>query len=186
MFPFTKHKEVTHIDETIIIIEGERYNKHGHSNDKEHLRIIEVLLKIIERLLGPPKNHRPIFALTITLNNQLLIMADIVLSLGTNKTGVFALLDNKTLQPISDASFSNQAVGVNTNPGAASFSIDPANPNSPAATPIAPGSGSVVFTADATYTDPGDNSSQSGSFSVTKNFTVVASPDGASLDVIFS
>lgn len=187
MFPFTNHKEILHVDETIIIVEGQRYNKHEHDNEKAELHIIERLLKLIEKLITPAKNTKPIFALTTIINNQkFIIMSDIVLALGTNKTGVFALLDNKTLQPISDASFSNQAVGVNTNPGAATFAIDPASPNSPVATPVAVGSGSVVFSADASYTDPGDGSSQSGTFSITKNFSVVATPDGASLDVVFS
>lgn len=186
MFPFTKHKEVVHVDETIIVIEGERYNKHDHDHDKAELHIIEKLLAIIEKLIKPVQNRKPIFALTIIINRQTFIMSDIVLALGTNKTGVFALLDNKTLQPIPDASFSNQQVGVNTNPGAATFAIDSASPNSPVATPVAVGSGSVVFSADASYTDLGDGSSQTGSFSITKNFTVVASPDGASLDVVFS
>ena len=184
-------KEVITINETVILVESQFYRKHDH--ETEELKIIghlaqanRDLTKIIDRLLGEEKRQKPIFALTTFLNNQLFIMADIVLTLGTSKNGIFTLLDNKTLQPIAGVSFSNQAVGVNTNPGAATFAIDPANPNTPVGTPIAAGSGSVVFSTDANYVDPGDGSTNSASFSVTKNFTVVASADGVTLDVVFS
>jgi hypothetical protein len=186
MFPFTKRKDITHIDEMIIIVDGQRYKKHDHNREWEELKIIKIQAETIFNLTKPER-RRPIFALTTIINNQkFIIMGDIVLSVGAGKTGVFTLLDNKTLKPVSDASFTNQAVGVNTNPDAATFEIDPSNPSQPTAKGIAPGSGSVVFTTDASYTDPGDGSSQSGSFSITKNFTVVASPDGVSLDVVFS
>jgi len=177
-----KHKEITYLTENIIIIEGTPYHKGG----SPELHIIAELVEIIERLI-PVKRRKPILALTTFINNQKVILMDIVLTLsGTPKVGIFTLLDNKTLQPIPGVSYSNQTVGINTNPAAASFSIDPSDPNKVLSQALALGSGSVLFTTDASYTDPGDDSSQSGNFPITKQFSVVASPDGASLDVIFS
>lgn len=112
-------------------------------------------------------------------------MSDVQLVVGSPKTGIFTLIDNKTLLPITTASFSNQAVGANSNPEFATFSLDPANPSNLIGTPLAAGSGTVVVTTDASWTDAGDNSSQTGSFSVTKNYTVTPSADGASFDVVF-
>lgn len=152
-------------------------------------RPIEITM--IERPHEEEHHHRkhrnkPIFALTTIINKQKFIyMADVQLVVGSPKTGIFTLIDNKTLLPITTASFSNQAVGANSNPEFASFALDTANPNNLIGTPIAAGSGTVVITTDASWTDAGDNSSQSGSFSVTKNYTVTPSADGASFDVVF-
>jgi len=176
-----KYKEAFHITENIVIIEGAFYHK-----GSQEIKIIGELVHIVDRLITPTRS-RPILALITNINNQNFILMDIVLNLsGTPKNGIFALLDNKTLQPISGAVFSNQSVGTNTNPDVAKFSLDPTDSNKVLSEALALGSGSVIFSTDASYTDPGDDSAQSGSFTVTKNFTVVRSPDGASLDVIFS
>lgn len=173
------NKEVITINEKIIIVEGNTYHK-----ENSELRIIRDLVHIVDKLIG--KRSRPILGLTTLINNQNVILMDIVLTLtGPPKNGIFTLLDNKTLNVIQ-ASFQNQTVGANSNPSAATFSLDPNDPNKVLATVLAVGSGSVIFSTDASYTDPGDDSQQSGNFSVTKNFTVLASPDGASLDVVFS
>lgn len=103
---------------------------------------------------------------------------------GTPGAGAFTLLDNKDLSVIN-ATFSNQAVGQNSNPEIAAFSIG-TDPNTVTATAIASGSGTVVLTASASWIDKGDQSSQTDDFTVTKTFIVVPSADGASLDVVFS
>lgn len=111
-------------------------------------------------------------------------MGDISLTLGTPKTGAYALNDNKTGKAIDGAVFSNQTVGANSNPEVATFALD-AN-NNPVGTPVGSGAGTVIFTSDAAYTDPGDNSSQTQTgLSVSKNFAVITGPDGVSLDVVF-
>lgn len=182
MFPQKKKIEVTHIDEQVIIIEGEKW--HRHNKDYE-LIIIKELVDVVNKLTKPvSQSGKPIFALAIKINKQILIMADVSLVLGTPKTGIFTLLDNKTLAVLS-ATFSNQAVGPNSNPELATFALDPANPNQVIGTGNAAGSGTVVITTHADWTDPGDNSAQSSDFSVTKNYTVVATADGASFDVVF-
>lgn len=113
-------------------------------------------------------------------------MADIALILAAGpKPGVFVLIDNATKQPVPGATITNQAVGANSNPEFATFAIDPANPGVPVATPVASGAGTIIFTADVAYVDPGDNSNQTASLSVAKNFTVAPGPDGVSLDVQF-
>jgi len=157
----------------------------------EELRYeVELLKTLIHKLL---KNHnKPIFTLSIYVNNQTYIMADIVLNLGVSKTGNFVLIDNKTGNPLTGVVFSAQTLGTNSAPQFATFSLVQVDPNDPAsfnavsANPLAAGSGTIVISCHAAYTDPGDNSAQSQDFSVTKNFTVTASPDGVSFDVAFS
>lgn len=162
--------------------------------EKEFLLIINqllhqqsVLIRILDRLIPepPPVINKPVFTLYTIINSQIYIMANVALVIGSPKTGLFTLIDNKTLLPIPGVTYSNQALGTNSNPEFATFAFDPANPNAVVGTPVAAGSGTVVITTDASYTDPGDGSSQSGSFSVTKAFTVTPSADGASFDVVF-
>jgi len=168
-----------------------QFNMFGH-NCKEELDIIKTLannekslIHIIENLTKPKPDRKPIFGLSIKIQNKLYIMADISLSVGVQSNpGIFTLFDNKTQQPIA-AEFSNQAVGLNTNAAAATFALDPANPNNAVPTAIAIGSGAITFTTHAKYTDPGDNSTQEGDFTVTKNFNVT-SKDGVTFDVVFS
>jgi len=119
------------------------------------------------------------------LNNlKIKPMSDVSLVIGSPKTGVFTLIDNKTLLPISGVTFSNQAVGTNSNPDAADFTLD--GSGNAVGTGKAAGSGTVDFTTDAAYTDPGDSSAQTVTgLTVTKNYTVVASPDGVTFDVVF-
>lgn len=110
-------------------------------------------------------------------------MGDISLVLGTPKTGAYALVDNKTGASVA-ATFSNQTVGANSNPAAATFALDASN--NPVGTPVASGAGTIIFGADASYTDPGDGSAQTQTgLSVSKNFAVITGPDGVSLDVVF-
>jgi hypothetical protein len=146
------------------------------------LKIIAQLVHIVDRLTERP--FKPTFAITTSLNNQTIIMANINLSLGTPKTGIFTLLD-ASLNPIPGVTFSNQSVGANSNPGFATFALDGGNPNNVIGTPIANGSGTIVFTADASYNDPQTGQSVSASFSITKNYTV-GGPGGVTLDVVFS
>jgi hypothetical protein len=111
-------------------------------------------------------------------------MADISLAIASPKTGIFTLIDNKTQQPITGATFTNQLVGANSNPAAATFALDASN--NAVGTGLTAGSGTVVFQTDAAWTDPGDNSAQTGTgLTVTKNFTVLPSADGATFDVVF-
>lgn len=159
-----------------------------HSDPKEiFLKIVAEQVGIIDRLTrnAEHKRERPIFALLTLINKTQFIMADIKIVAGTPVSGLFALLDNKTLAPLTGVIFSNQAVGFNTNPEIATFSID-GDGKLAGANVTTSGSGKVTVTTDAAYTDLGDNSAQSGSFSVIKNFTVVPSLDGVTFEVIFS
>lgn len=173
-------------------------NLFGHNHEGEELNIIERLITneskligIIDKLTTPPPNNKPLFTLSITIQNQIYLMANVALVIGSPKTGAFTLTDNKTLLPISGVKYSNQALGANSNPEFATFALaltdpnDPTSLNSVVGTPIAAGSGTLVINTDASYTDPGDGSAQSGSFTVTKAFTVIASADGATFDVVF-
>ena len=157
---FHRHKkqvcEIVVIEETVVIIENEHFHK-----------------------------RKPLLTLSTIINHQTYIMPDISLALGVTKSGVFTLTDNKTGAVITDAVFSNQAVGTVSNPEIATFALDPSNANNLIGTPVAAGSGTVTITTDATYTDLGDGTSKSGSFSVTKNYSVVPSEDGVSFDVVF-
>lgn len=160
-------------------------------NEKQELRIIErlvaqnsKLIDIVDKLIFPASEpSKPFLTLSIIIQNQTYIMADVSLVLGTPKSGLYTLIDNKTGLPITGVSFSNQAIGANSNPEFATFALDASN--NVVGTPVAAGSGTVVLTTDASYTDPGDGSAQSGSFTVTKNFTVIAGADGVTLDVVF-
>lgn len=113
-------------------------------------------------------------------------MADIAFKLGgANQTGVPQITDNKSGSAIT-ATFSALAVGSVSDATLATFAVDPANPNQIIGTPLASGTGTVVITAHADYTDPGDGSAQSVDLSVAKNFSVSAAPDGVTFDVVFS
>lgn len=175
-------------------------NIFGRKMEKEEIEIIEHLLhqeskliSIIDRLSTPPPpaRNKPFFTLSLTIQNQIYLMANVALVIGSPKTGLFTLIDNKTLLPISGVKYSNQALGANSNPEFATFALaltdpnDPTSLNSVVGTPVAAGTGTLVITTDAAYTDPGDGSVQSSSFSVTKTFVVQASADGATFDVVF-
>ena len=187
-----ENKEVTIFEETNVIIIDDQHYKKWHP-EKEELEIIEHLIrtndkltKIIDKLTDTPKSSKPIFAITIFINNEKFItMADVSLVVGTPKTGVFTLLDG-SLVPITSASFSNQVVASNSNPELADISLDPSNPNQVIGNGLAAGSGTAVITTDAAWTD-GSGNPQSGSFSVTKNYTVTPATTGgsASFDVVF-
>jgi hypothetical protein len=158
---------------------------------REEISAINKLATVIDRLTKHEVHHKPcgekpIFALTTIINSQnLIFMADIKIIAGIPVTGIFTLLDNKTLQPLSGVSFSNQAVGFNSAPNVATFALDASN-NLIGTNVATSGSGTVTVTTDATYTDLGDQTQHSGSFSVTKNFTVVPSQDGVSFEIVFS
>lgn len=175
-------------------------NHHDEMSDREAfhsiLEINKILVNIVEDLVHrmPKHDHaknKPIFTLSININSQIYLMANVTLVIGSPKTGLFTLIDNKTLLPITGVKYSNQALGTNSNPEFATFSLaltdpnDPTSLNSVVGSPVAAGSGTLVINTAANYSDPGDGSAQSGTFSVTKAFTVVASADGASFDVVF-
>jgi hypothetical protein len=174
---FSHHKKHHHKDDPIVQLEI-AYIKSLFQNERLKWIIEELLIEEHEL-------KKPIFTLTFFHKNQQYIMANVNLVIGSPKGGLFTLIDNKTLLPIQNVNFSNQAVGANSNPEFATFALDPNNSNSVIGTGIAAGSGTVEITTDASYTDPGDNSSQSGSFTVTKSFTVLPSADGVTFDVVF-
>lgn len=178
--------------------ERERFYGKRSGKDKEFKELVEenkrlweenrrltTIIKILAERQHPPHHSKPIFNVYFEIKNQSNIMANVVLVIGSPKSGIFTLIDNKTLLPIVNPVFSNPAVGANSNPEFATFALDPANPNSLIGTPVAAGTGTVVITTDASYTDAGDGSAQSGSFSVTKTFVVQASADGVTFDVVF-
>lgn len=120
--------------------------------------------------------------LVLTINN--IIMADIQLTVGQLKTAAFKLYNATTGALIPGAVFSNQQVGANSNPASASFVLNSSNPSFVNQNGLAVGSGTIVFTATAQYTDPGDGLSHTEPYSVTKNFTVTGTANGATLDVV--
>ena len=164
--------------------EGPQILERMLKNQGKTLDIVEDLVHLLKHCCRSHK-EKPIFTLSLQIQNQTLIMANVALVIGSPKTGAFTLIDNKTLLPIPNVTYSKQAVGTNSNPEFATFALDPNNPNAVIGTPIAAGTGTVVITTDASYNDPGDNSPQSGSFSVTKTFVVTPSADGATFDVVF-
>lgn len=159
---------------------------HRHPEHKEtalEIKIIAQLVQIVDRLTDTKHPaQKPIFALTTLINNQLVTMANITLVLGTPKTGVFTLLDS-ALNPITGVSFSNQVVGANSNPEFASFVLDSGNPNNLIGTALAAGSGTIVISTDANYTDPADGQNKTSSFSITKNYIVTSG--SVTFDIIF-
>lgn len=156
------------------------FGRHRH---KTELEIIKEQAEIIEQLVK--YQHRPIFTLSIKIQNQFYIMSDISLVLGTPKDGLFTLIDNVTGKPITGVTYSNQALGTNTNPGAATFSLD-ASGTSVTGTPVAAGSGTLGISTSAAWTDPATNTPQTGTFTITKNFTVGLAIDGVTFDIVFS
>jgi hypothetical protein len=110
-------------------------------------------------------------------------MADVTLAIANPKPGIQTMIDNKTQLPITGVTFTNSAVGANSNSDAADFTFDGTNF---VGTGKAAGSGTVVLTAHAAWTDPGDGSAQDQDVTVTKNFTVLPSADGATFDVVFA
>lgn len=108
-------------------------------------------------------------------------MADVTLAIANPKPGVQTITDNKTQLPVA-ATFTNSAVGANSNTDAADFTFDGTNF---VGTGKAAGSGTVVFTAHANWQDPGDGSTVDQDVTVTKNFTVLPSADGGTFDVVF-
>jgi len=110
-------------------------------------------------------------------------MADINLQIGQLKTAGFVLIDNVTLQQIN-GTFSNQTILSNSNPQFATFSIG-ANPNYVNATGVQVGSGTVVISLHADYTDAGNGTAQSQDFTITKTFTVIGNPNGAHPELNF-
>lgn len=174
-------KEIINITEDIILIEGHEYHR-----ITPEIKIIAQLVRIVDRLTDTkPPAHKPIFALTTFINNQLVTMANITLVLGTPKTGIFTLLD-ASLNPISGVTFSNQVAGANSNLELATFALDGSNPNNLIATPLLAGSGTITISTDATYVDPVDGQTKTSSFSVTKNYTVGGTPSGVSFDILFT
>jgi hypothetical protein len=165
---------------------GRKRHDDDDIEDLAFLSVISDLVKIVDKLTVPAK-LKPILTLSTIINNKTFIMSDISLTLGGKpQSGVFTLLNANDGSINPSASFSNQAVGANSNPEFATFALDASNNVVP--TPVAVGAGTVVFSAHADYTDNVDGSAQSQDFTVTKNFTVVAGtgPGGASLDVVFS
>lgn len=160
-------------------------------NDGEFFKIISKflsnenrLISIIDKLTHKPEPSKPLLNLGVFINDKFYLMADIQLTLGgTPPTGVFTLTDNKTGAVIT-ATFTNQAVGTNSNPAAATFALDANNNVVPTA--LTAGTGTVLFSTHAAYTDPGDQQPKEGDFTVSKNFTVKTGADGATLDVVFS
>jgi hypothetical protein len=172
------------------------HHHHEGLSDKETIEILLKILKIESQMaqdlvdrLPKPDSNKPIFTLSTNIQNQLFIMADLSLVLGTPKTGLFTLTDNKT-GAVLTPKFSNQALGTNSNPEFATFALAPTDPTDPTslnslvATPVAAGSGSVVITTDASYTDS-SGVAGTGSFTQTKKFSVTLAADGVSFDVVF-
>lgn len=182
-----------------LCLEGDCVRKHKHYTvpQRDHLwEIIGTQAETIGRLtrmIDEEHHHRkhhnkPILVLTLIINKQTFIMADIKLTLGaTQKDGVFALLDTVTGAILTGVTFSKTSVGANSNPAAATFAIDINDPtgNSVLPTPLAAGSGTIGFAATASYTDSTGAAQTDVPFTIVKNFSVVLGADGVTLDILF-
>jgi hypothetical protein len=177
-----KNKE---IQELLEIIQGmEKEALLSEANTRSLIKDNERLYNDLQKCLHSEKPDGAHLDVLFNNNKNQKAMADVVLAIASPKTGIFTLIDNKTQQPIVSPTFSNQAVGANSNPELATFALD--GSGNAVGTGIAAGSGTVVFTTDASYTDPGDGSSQTVTgLTVTKNFTVLPAPDGVTFDVVF-
>lgn len=146
MFPFTRfHKEITHIDETIIYIEGQRYNKHDHEDEKRELKIIERLTKIIDELIQQSKHQRVKQVLIDFFNNNKFIVMAFSLASNQKASITLSLVDADTLQPVT-ATFTGETE-TSDNPAVAT--ADTTN----GLVGVAPGTGNLTSVATWTYTD---------------------------------
>lgn len=155
-------------------------------SNKLELEIIEDLIKIIEGLLQDRKRgctrprrrrNRPLLVLT----NQNNILMNTILTLGNPATSSLILVDNVTLQPVA-ATFTGQTVSSDT-PSVATFAFDIANPTQVDATPLTVGTGNILLTATATYTDSNTGLVVTRLFSASYTFSVVATPEGLTLSL---
>ena len=152
-------------------------------------KIIANLAASIDRLTRntePPR--KPIFVLSTIINNQKFIyMADIKLTLGVTSKGpgIFTLIDNVTGAVLTGVTFSNQQIGANSNPAAATFAFSTPDNNSVDGTPLAAGSGTIAFATQATYADSLGVTQTNVPFTLVKNFTVALGADNVSFDVTF-
>lgn len=162
--PFKSHKEVLHIDEKIIIVDGRRF--HEHDNEERELKIIDKLTGIIAGLLKE-KNERERVRLILTTtfnNNQFIIMA---INLNSNQfsVDVLSLIDsdngNAVAASFSNVSFSSSDTGVFTT------EQDTSNPNQTTDRAVSAGNASLNISATVSYTDA--NTGQP----VTKDLTLV-------------
>lgn len=144
------------------------------------LKIIEELTEIIKTLVHKETyKHRPILALATTnLNN---IIMNTTLTLGLNATSTIILVDNKTLLPVT-ATFTEQTASSD-NTSVATFVIDPSTPTQVDATPVAAGTGNIILSATASYTDSNTGQPVTQTFTATYPFTVVVAAEGLTLSL---
>lgn len=185
MFPFKKNKEVTHIDETIIIIDGEKFHKHDH--EEKELAIIKKLIDIINKLTRPPTQHERIRLILKTIldkNNSIFQIMALNLNTGQFSIDSLGLIDSDTGNPVS-ATFAN-ATFTSSDPAVFTTEQDAANPNSTKDTAVAAGSASLTATADVTYTDANTQASVTKSLSVTIPVIVSAVVAGENVALVIN
>lgn len=144
-------KEVITINETVVIIEGQEFRRHDHEGAE--LKIIERLIRIIEKMIPVPK---PVFqgkqVLIAIINNQKLIIMDpLQLAPGTQAPIIPALVDAITLAPIPGATFVPKSNSVDNS---AVASVDASN------NLVYVGAGSANLTSVNTWTYVDQNTQQ--------------------------
>lgn len=149
-------------------------------------RIIDELVRTNEELalavrILLEQRNRPILAIASTDLNYIIMNS--TLTLGIDAVTQVVLLDNATLQPNTTAVFSGLSVSSDT-PSVATFAVDSVILTQIDATPVAAGSGNLIVTVTADYTDSNTGLPVTGAaFTATIPFTVVASPEGLLLSI---
>ena len=144
-----KKVEINIIEETVIVIEGQRW---FHEHHKHHKKVQLVFTTII--------------------NNFKILIMSLQLSSKQFALGQLALIDSDTQGQVV-ASFAN-VVFTGDNDAAFTVAPDSSDPNTARVTGVAAGSGKVTATADATYTDANTQQQVTKSLSVTVDVTVTA------------
>lgn len=163
MFGFGKHRgkkkvEINVIEETVIVIEGQKW---FHEHHKHHKKVELVL--------------------TTFINNSKLRIMSLQLSSKQFALGSLALIDSDTQAQVT-ATFANpQFTGDND----AAFTVAPdaSDPNTARVTGVAAGTGNVTASADATYTDANTGQQVTKSVSVVVAVTVIAVVAGENVEL---
>lgn len=163
MFGFGKHRgkkkvEITVIEETIIVIEGQKWF-HEHHKHKQNVEL----------------------ALTTIINNFKLRIMSVQLSSKQFALGALALIDSDTQGQVS-ASFANSQFSGD-NDAAFTVSPDASDPNTARVTGVAAGVGRVSGTTEVTYTDSNTQQSVTKTLSVAVDVTVIAVTAGENVEL---
>lgn len=171
-FPHTKHTEVTHVSETLIIISGEPFKKQDH--ETQELRIIEKDTKVIDDLVqiidkltnGGSKQQKVRQVLIQNFNNNKFIVMSLTIPSNQKAPIVSALVDADTLQPVTAIASGTS----NTSDNTAAATVD-ADGN---LVGVAPGTGNLTTVNTWTYTDSNTQQPVTVQLTTVTDFSVTA------------